>query len=54
MTGTGDNQRNDAILVTAGERQYLLVLLVNDPNDAAIEAAMARVSATIYDAAVGR
>ncbi len=54
MTGTGDNQRNDVILVTAGAKQYLLVLLVTDPNDAGIEAALTRVSATIYGVVVGR
>jgi beta-lactamase class A len=54
MTGTGDNQRNDVILVTSGETQYLLVLMVTDPNDAGIETALTRVSATIYGAVVGR
>jgi serine/threonine-protein kinase len=54
MTGTGDNQRNDVILVTSGETQYLLVLMVTDPNDAGIEAALARVSATVYGAVFGR
>ncbi len=50
MTGTGENLRNDAILVITGNRQYLLVLMVQDPDDARIEAAIARVSAEIYSA----
>ena len=54
MTGTGTGERNDAILVTVGERQYLLVLMVADPDEAGIEAALARVSATIYAATIGR
>lgn len=54
MTGTGAGTRNDAIFVTVGEKQYLLVLMVTDPNEAGIEAALARVSATLYNATIGR
>jgi beta-lactamase class A len=53
MTGTSVGLRNDAILVIKGNTQYLLVLMVNDPNEAGIEAAIARVSAQIYAAVVG-
>ena len=54
MTGTGAGTRNDAIFVTAGEKQYLLVLMVTDPNEAGIEAALTRVSAALYNATIGR
>jgi len=54
MTGTGSGMRNDAIFVTVGEKQFLLVLMVTAPNEAGIEAALARVSATLYNATIGR
>lgn len=54
MTGIGTGVRNEAILVTAGNQQYLLVLMVQDPDEAGMERALARVSAEVYRAVVGR
>ena len=54
MTGTETGLRGDAILVTVGERQYILVLFVSAPDEAGMEAAIARVSATIYGLATAR
>ena len=41
MTGTGVGLRGDAILVTDGERQYILVLFVSAPDEGGMEAALA-------------
>ena len=54
MTGTGTGLRGDAVLVTSGERQYILVLFVSAPDEGGMEAAIARVSDTIYGLATGR
>ena len=54
MTGTETGLRGDAILVTVGERQYILVLFVSAPDEEGMEAAVARVSATIYGLATAR
>lgn len=54
MTGTATGQRGDAILVTSGEQQYILILLVSAPDEPRMEAALARVSATIYGLVTGR
>jgi beta-lactamase class A len=54
MTGTGAGLRGDAILVTAGAKQYILVLFVSAPDEGGMEAAIARVSDTIYGLATAR
>ena len=54
MSGTGSGNRNDAVVVTVGNQQYILVLMVVDPDEAAMEQAIARASASIYQAMTGR
>jgi hypothetical protein len=50
ITGTLPGVRADAAIVEAGDQRYILVLFVRDPNEPAMEAAIARASAEIFAA----